>query len=413
MTLPKSHPPNTALVLSGGGARGAYEAGVLAGVFDLLGSTLAAHRAVFDVFTGTSVGAITAAHLAACADRGDHGIPDLLRHWTSLRLDTHLRLRLGRFLGGFPQGLLRKMTRSSAHGPRWGRALLDSRPLERMVESDPAWGQLHENIRRGVVKALIVSALNVADGRTVSFVELAPGQIYVPSRDSRRSSRVEPITPTHVLASAALPLLFPSRRLGTSYFCDGGLRFNTPISPAIRTGANKLMIVALRARQPASEMSVAIEQYPNPVFLLGKILDALLLDPIDYDLAILERFNRMLHALADAAPREAVEHVERVLQADRGVPYRRLETLVFRPSQDIGALALEHMRRHKPRCRDGAATAFLESLAALGAHVEADLLSYLLFDGEFAHTLIELGRADARSRREEVLAFFGLPHIAQ
>jgi NTE family protein len=166
------------------------------------------------------------------------------------------------------------------------------------------------------------------------------------------------------------------------------------------------MIVALRARQAASEASDAIQQYPNPVFLLGKILDALLLDPIDYDLAILERFNRMLHALSDAAPREAVEHVERVLEADRGVPYRPLETLVFRPSQDIGALALEHMRRHKPRCHDGAATAFVESLAALGAHVEADLLSYLLFDGEFAHTLIELGRADARSQRDEVLAFF-------
>ena len=401
-----SEAPSTALVLSGGGARGAYEAGVLAGVFDILGPARAGSRAAFDVITGTSVGAITAAHLAANADRADHGIPDLLRYWTSLRLDTHLRLRLGRFLGSLPHGLLRKMMRGSGHGPRWGRALIDSRPLERMVENDPAWGRLHDNIQRGVVKALIVSALNVADGRTVSFVELAPGQTYVPSRDARRESRIEPITATHVLASAALPLLFPSRPLGSSYFCDGGLRFNTPISPAIRAGARKLMIVALRARHPTSESSDAIEQYPNPIFLLGKILDALLLDPIDYDLAVVERLNRMLQALSAAAPREAVEHVERALTADRGVPYRQVETLVFRPSKDIGVLALEHMRKHRPRCRDGAAAALLESLAALGAHVEADLLSYLLFDGAFAQTLIELGRADARSRQDEVVRFF-------
>jgi NTE family protein len=406
MSAPISGIPNTALVLSGGGARGAYEAGILAGVFDSLGATRPGEHAAFDVLTGTSVGAITAAHLAANAHRPDHGIAGLLRHWTSLRLDTHLRLRLGRFLGSLPQGMLRKMTRGPGHGPRWGRALLDSRPLERMVENDPAWERLHENIQRGLVKALIVSALNVADGRTVSFVELAPGQTYIPSRDSRRSSRIEPITATHVLASAALPLLFPSRRLGSSYFCDGGLRFNTPISPAIRTGARKLMIVALRARHPANEPADAIEQYPNPVFLLGKILDALLLDPIDYDLAVMQRFNRMLEALSSAAPPEAMEHMERVLEADRGIPYRRVQTLVFRPSEDIGVLALEHMQRHKPRCRDGAATAFLESLAALGAHVEADLLSYLLFDGEFARTLIELGRADAHARRDEIVGFF-------
>ena len=413
MNVATSDVPNVALVLSGGGARGAYEAGVLAGVFEILDAAHARARPPFDVFTGTSVGAITAAHLAANADRPHHGIPDLLRHWTSLRLDTHLRLRLGRFLGSFPQGLVRKMARGAGHGPRWGRALLDSRPLERMVEDDPAWEHLHHNIRRGIVKALIVSALNVADGKTVSFVELAPDQTYVPSRDSRRSSRIEPITPGHVLASAALPLLFPSRRLGSSYFCDGGLRFNTPISPAIRAGARKLMIVALRAGQPTSAADDAVEQYPNPIFLLGKIFDALLLDPIDYDLAVLERFNRVLEALSAAAPPEAIDRLERVLQADRGIAYRPLETLVFRPSQDIGVLALEHMRRHKPRCRDGAATAFLESLTILGAHVEADLLSYLLFDGEFARALIDLGRADANSRREEVLTFFAQPSASR
>lgn len=395
-TQPRCH---TALVLSGGGVRGAYEAGVLAGLLEALGRR-SPSRSPFDILSGTSVGAINAAHLAAHADRADDGVAALLRLWRSLKLETHLRPRLRSFLG---------RSRSRVRSATMGRALLDPRPFEELVERSIPWDRLHANVRAGLVRAFIVSALDVADGRTNTFVELAPGAdcVRLPAQDPRRITRIETVTSDHVLASAALPLLFPARRVGGSYFCDGGLRFNTPIGPAIRAGARKLVVVALRSTRPSVAPKESLEQYPNPIFLVGKILNALLQDPIDYDLQVLARTNRMLEAMDAAASESAREHVARVFEAERGLRYRRLRVLVFRPSENVGALALEHLRRHGTG-RAGYATALLlEKAASLGAHVEADFLSYVLFDGAFANTLIEVGRNDVRARRDEVEAFFG------
>jgi len=389
--------PRVGLVLSGGGARGAYEAGVLAGLEDVLGGSRR-RGPRFDVVTGTSVGAINVAHAAGSADLEDHGVQHLVQLWTSLQVETHLRPRLRRFVA----------CRENATKLHLGRALLDARPFERLVEHEIRWPALHENVRRGVVEAVIVSALNIANGRTVSFVETTPGVAYVSTQDASRTSRRATLSSGHVLASAAIPLLFPARRIGDSYFCDGGLRFNTPISPAIRAGAERLVVVALRAARAAGDENAALEQYPNPIFLLGKVFDALLLDPIDRDLQMLERLNQVVEVLEQELGPEAFLRVDRVLEADRGLPYRHIETLVFRPTEDIGVLALEHLRAHRTKlCRPGATSAvLLENLASLGARVEADVLSFLLFDGRFARTLIELGKRDVRQRAAEVEAFF-------
>lgn len=398
-----------ALVLSGGGARGAYEAGVLSGIATILGDR--ASRPFFDIFTGTSVGAINASHLAAYADRADRGIPRLVELWQSLRIDTHVRLRLGRFLGWPHTGLGKKPGEGEPAGARWGRALLDPKPFEDLVEAKIPWDRVHENVRKGLVQALIVSAMNVANGRTTTFAELAPGASFVASRDPRRTSRQDTVTPAHVLASAAIPLLFPSRRIGGAFYCDGGLRFNTPISPAIRAGAKKLLIVALRSGHPISdeEEEEGIAEYPNPIFLLGKVFDALMLDPIEYDLQVLERTNRMCNVLAESMSPAEMARVSSVIEADRGLGYRALATLVFRPSQDIGVLARAHLDERGGGCLGDSGAVLLERAATLGLHLEADFLSYLLFDGEFARKLIDLGRADAIARAAEVEAFFSAP----
>ncbi len=381
----------TALVLSGGGARGAYEAGVLAGLGDVLG----ARSPLFDVLSGASVGAINAAYLAAHADRADNGVRDLVGLWTSLQLGEHLRPRLVGFAG-----------EASPRSSRWGRALLDPRPFEALISRRIPWERVHANIRSGLVHALVVSALDISAGKTNTFVELAPTAhcVPLPPHDPRRVTRIESITADHVLASAALPFLFPARRVGGSYYCDGGLRFNTPMAPAIRTGAAKLVVIPLRAmRTPPAEMA---EPFPNAVFLIGKILDALLHDPIDYDLQVLERFNRILDVMASTVPHTARERIAEVVEAERGLPYRRVYTLVFRPTENIGVLALEHLRRHGTGNAGLAAKLLLDKAASLGAHVEADFLSFVLFDGGFAKTLIELGRRDVRSRAAEVEEFF-------
>lgn len=400
-------------MLSGGGARGAYEAGVLLGLSEILREQA---QPMFDVLSGASVGAINTAYLAAHADRSDQGIPTLVDLWTSLRLGIHVRPTLRSFLAR-PRPRLQQGMASTFLASRWGRALLDPTPFERVVGDSIPWDHLHENVRAGIIQALVVSAFNIGSGRTDTFVELAPGASFVPlpAQDPRRKTCIEPLTADHVLASAALPLLFPARRVGDAYYCDGGLRFNTPVAPAIRSGARKLVIVALRAAKRTSDEGDSqkqLEQYPHPVFLLGKILDALLQDPIDYDLQVLERSNRVLDVMAEAVPRPVLDRIAKVLEADRGMPYRRLRTLVFRPSANIGVLALEHIRRHGTGQASFSAKVLLEKAAALGAHAEADFLSFILFDGRFARTLVELGRSDVHDRAEEVRSFFLRDHRA-
>ncbi len=402
--------PAPGIVLSGGGVRGAYEVGVVAGIVEALGVTRR-DAPPFRVFAGSSVGAINAAFMVAHSDRGDLGIPELIRVWSSLKLATHLRFDpMG--LIGWPRRLpfLRNIGARSAEeiGPYFGRSLLDPRPLERLVRTSMSWERLHENLARGVVDSLVVAALHIASGKTTLFVELAPYAVYRASKDPRRVRRIGSVGPEHVLASAAIPFLFPARRIGASYFCDGGLRFNTPIAPAIRTGADRLIVISPMYRDPASpaEYEETLEQYPSPMFLVGKLLNALLLDPLDYDLQVLERFNRLVEALEQNLPPEAFEHVRRTLLETRGAAYRRMRTLVFTPSENIGLLAGDYLRERLRYLNVERLVGMLLRRAAAPHAKEADWASYLLFDGDFATRLIEIGKRDALAKKDEIQAFF-------
>ena len=212
------------------------------------------------------------------------------------------------------------------------------------------------------------------------------------------------------MASSAIPLIFPAREIDGRYFCDGGLRFNTPIAPAIRCGAERLVIISLRNEHDAptaQEREQARAAYPNPFFLVGKVLDALLLDPVNYDLQVLDRFNRMLATLEEVLADDEMARVQRVVQESRGAPYRKVERLVFRPSADIGCMAARRAQELRHR---NLAPRFLSS-GDLGNEpgFQADLLSFVLFDGEFARRLIALGRTDAMARADEIRAFFDAP----
>jgi NTE family protein len=374
--------------------------GVISGLNEILGGL----RSRFGVFTGTSVGAINAAQFASHAHREDLGVAELVRRYADLRLKTHLRPHFRGLLPGLSRRPRFRARSDEARRHAW--ALLDPRPFEKIVRDGIGWEQLHENVRAGLVSAVIVSGLRISDGRTTTFAELSPGTEFVVSHDPRRDAILEPLTADHVLASAALPLLFPSRQIGGTYYCDGGLRFNTPMAPAIRAGAEKLVVIALRAGRPTERN--AVTSYPKPFFLLGKILDALLLDPVEYDLHVLDRLNHVVEVMERTMVPEALEQVRSVVQSERGLPYEKIATLVFRPSSDIGVLAGEYMRTEQPARREGyAARAMLRHAAALGGQVEADFVSYLLFDGGFARLLIDLGHRDALARADEIRAFFG------
>ncbi len=388
--------------------RGAYEVGIVAGIMEVLDPEPGSDP-VFQIFAGTSVGAINATYLASNSAHADHGVERLAEVWNSLRLEDHARFRPFGLLR-LPESLARFRSKPSESS---GSSLLDSRGIEVLVRRSIDWAKLHENIDQGRIDAVMVAALHVLSGRTTLFTERAPHCRIEPTLDERKVTSFEPITADHVLASAAIPLLFPTRRIGQHYYCDGGLRFNTPIAPAIRAGAERLVIVSVRHERSQREIAAAEHADAgkggelSSVFLIGKLLNALLLDPVAYDLQVLERLNQVMEVLEETLDGDDLERIQRVWIQHRGAPYRRLKKLVFQPSQDLGRVAGEFIKRSlKTSNLRPVARYIIEKFASDAPEPEADWASYLLFDGSFAHELIEIGRQDARAQADKIREFF-------
>ena len=276
-----------ALVLSGGGARGAYEAGVLRYALGKL-TPRQGSSAVPRIFCGTSVGAINACALAARARLPDLGVRLLAERWESLLLEDVFQLGWGD-LAAIARWLLGKV------GPDGIASLLDARPLAKLVREFVPWRELHQNVAEGGVRAVTLSATDVETGHTVIFVESAADNALY-STDASVEYVCARLKPQHALASAAIPIIFPTVRVGGRLFVDGSVRQNTPISPAIRMGCERVLVIGLRAdprlllarasrRQGASQQ----ESLSSPLYLFGKLLDALLLDRVENDLANLRR----------------------------------------------------------------------------------------------------------------------------
>ena len=389
--------------------RGAYEVGIVAGIMEVLDPEPGSSP-VFQIFAGTSVGAINATYLASNAAHPDHGVERLAEVWNSLRLEDHARVRpFG--LARLPETFARFRSKGT-EGPT-GNSLLDSRGIEVLVRRTIDWGKLHENIDSGRIDALMIAALHVVSGRTTMFTEHAQHCHIAPMSDERKVTSFERITADHVLASAAIPLLFPTRRIGQHYYCDGGLRFNTPIAPAIRAGAERLVIVSVRHERSAREIAAAELNDAgkggelSTVFLVGKLLNALLLDPVAYDLQVLERLNQVMEVLEETLDADDLERIQKVWTKHRGAPYRRLKKLVFQPSRDLGRVAGEFIKMSlKTTNLRPVAKYLIEKFASDAPEPEADWASYLLFDGSFAHELIEIGRQDARAQADKIREFF-------
>lgn len=401
--------PKVGVVLSGGGSRGAYEAGILHYIRTDLKKRLGRHAPI-DIVTGTSVGAINAAFMAATHSDPDTQAQHVVAAWRALRIEELIGLRArdvlraGRLmLGGDPP--------PPAPGSfRYG-GMIDTSGLERFVVRVIPWRGIDRSLRGRHLHAISVSATHVGTGHTVVFLSCAEPVPREWSRDPFVRHRAARIGPRHVLASAALPLLFPAVKIGDEYFTDGGLRQNTPMSPAIRLGADRLLLISLRhvAPQPKVIQRERQEAYPKPLFLAGKALNALLLDHTEYDLQRMQRINLILEAgNASFGPQfEATMNHE--LMRLRGAPLRRIQAVHIRPSEDIGALAARFVNAGRMRVSGMLARAVIQRLAAGEARHETDLLSYLLFDGDFASELIDLGRSDAAKKEDELAALFDVP----
>lgn len=238
-----------------------------------------------------------------------------------------------------------------------------------------------------------------------------PRHIIPSTSPPRTLYRADRIGPQHALASAAIPLLFPPARIDNELYLDGGLRQNTPIAPALRLGATHVFAIGSSRDVKgvvAREGSGSAMEAPGISFMLGKILNAFLLDHVDVDIELLTRMNNVLIDGQAAFGEEFTLRMSAEAHRRGAPPYRNVNCVAVRPSDDIGRLAAENVRRGRFR-GDAFVTKRLLRLLDFGRGEEADLASYLLFDGAFARELIEMGHADAKARRDELLQFFGDP----
>jgi NTE family protein len=403
---PPSSRPKIGLVLSGGGSRGAYEAGILHYIRTDLRKRLGRHAPI-DIVTGTSVGAINAAFIAATHSDLDTQAEQIVTAWRALRIEELISLRARDVLRAGRLMLGADPPPPAPGSFRYG-GMLDTTGLERFVVRSIPWRGIERSLHGRHLYAISVSSTHVGTGHTVVFLSCAEPVPREWSRDPFVRHRAARIGPRHVLASAAIPLLFPAVKIGEEFFTDGGLRQNTPMSPAIRLGADRLLLVSLRhvAAEPKIVQRERTEAYPKPLFLAGKALNALLLDHTEYDLQRMQRINLILEAGHAAFGPKFELMMNQELTRLRGAPLRRIQAVHVRPSEDIGAIAAHFVKSGRLRVDGVLARRLIQRLAAGEAAHENDLLSYLLFDGDFASELIELGRRDAAKKADELAALF-------
>jgi len=390
------------LVLAGGGARGAYEAGVLYYLYCEAPAELR-ERVHFKVLSGTSVGAINVSALAAASHAPALGVRKLMELWRGLKLDDLLPIGFSD-LWSVSAWLLGKNQRES---------LLPGNGVKDFINDSIDWDQIHKNLASGVIHAMSVSCTHVPSGRTVVFYETRDGRPRPWSRDPHVTAIHTRLGPAHSRASAAIPLLFPPVAIDGIPYVDGGLRQNTPLSPALRMGSSRILVVGVshekRQKSLADLDGVRVDSLGRPVFMMGKVLNALMLDHVDYDLIRLGHFNQLIADGQGVFGSDFADRLNQVTYAQRQARYRVVPHLTLRPSRDIGGLAADYARSREFLADRGLTARTIRLLARAEPRDEADLTSYLLFDGGFAERLMQLGADDARAKRDELLRFFDAP----
>lgn len=388
--------PTTGLILTGGGARAAYQVGVLKAVASIRRDAAPwDRRNPFPVIAGTSAGAINAAALASHCDDFDEAVARLAHVWENFRAEQVYRSDA---LGVIRTGA-RWLTMMSLGWviARWRKArlrsLLDNSPLEYLLHEMVAVRRLPEVIQAGHLHALAVSASSYSSGTHVTFYDAI--QEIAPWNRSQRVAVRSPITVPHLLASAAIPFVFPAVPLDfdgvTEHFGDGSMRQSAPISPAVHLGARRILVIgAGRMHEPPGRRAVS-GAYPNFAQIAGHALSNIFLDALAVDVERLQRINNTLSLL----PPEALANTS----------LRPIDVLVIAPSQRLDDLAAKHVASLPATIR-----ALLRGIGVSGRGTDtrgAALASYLLFESAYTRDLVALGWADTMARRDEVTGFFG------
>jgi NTE family protein len=366
-----------ALVLTGGGARAAYQVGVLR----CIARHLPANE--FDVITGVSAGAINAAFLASRNSPLPVVIDELSEVWRTLELKDVIRID-SRSLARNVFGWGTKLISGGAPVTPGVHGLVDTAPLRHLLErlfTPNEKGEvagIAENIARCHPRAVAVTALDYTTGKTVTWATGCDIEMW--TRPLRRSVQ-ETLTVDHIMASSALPLVFPAVRVGKHWHGDGGIRLSAPLSPALHLGATRMLAISTHYAKSESEADEPqIAGYPPPAQILGQLMDAIFLDVMDEDTVRLQRSNEFLRDLPPSVRRG----------------YRPVDFAVIRPSQDIGKLAAEYEPALPRPFR------FLTRSLGTRETSNADFMSLFMFVPEYLQRLIEIGEADADANIEAI-----------
>jgi len=403
-------PGRVALVLAGGAARGAYEVGVVQHIVEEVSRDLG-REVPLDIICGTSVGAINGCGLAAFADAPRSRARRLVEQWQSLRMDDVVRVK-PLHLARFARSLLAPSPlASSIKEDRYG-GLIEPMGMESIIRNAIPFERITENLKAGLLQAVTASATHIATGNTVVYISRSSHGVPRWSRDPKVVPRKVPeLKLQHALASAAIPLVFPSVRIDGEFYCDGGLRQNVPLSPARHLGANGMIVVSPRyvdEIQKIPERPNPAAKMPSPMFLIGKALNALLLDRVENDIERLQRINKILLAGQSRFGHEFLPQINDAMgYHNKTEVMKPLSALLVRSSNNIGKMAVDYVRSPAfTRRMPGPLGRVARMVCEIDAEDESDLLSYLLFDGEFARQLIELGRRDAKAVHRDFLRFF-------
>ncbi|MEK6748876.1 MAG: patatin-like phospholipase family protein [Pseudomonadota bacterium] len=368
----------TALVLSGGGARAAYQVGVLKAVADILPKDISNP---FPIICGTSAGAINATALAVYAHHFREAVWRLTHVWHNFRVhevfraDTWGLARAGlHWFATLALGGLGKYNPS---------ALLDRAPLHKLLSHYLDFDRIQTSIDAGLVEALSVSASSYTTGHAIAFYQ-GVAKLEPWSR-MRRMGVATQLTMTHLMASSAIPFVFAPEKVGNEYFGDGSMRQTAPISPALHLGAERLFVVGVK-NETNGNGGDEVPEFPSLAQIAGHVLNSIFLDNVDADLERLCRINRTLNSLPP--------------DLRKASNLRVIDVLTIAPSRDLDLMAARHVHLMPAPIR------FLMRGLGVSPHSGSSLLSYVLFERAYCRELINLGYQDAMLKREQIVEFF-------
>jgi NTE family protein len=375
----------TALVLTGGGARAAYQVGVLQAIASLLPSGC---PSPFGVLCGTSAGAINAAALASEADDFRRGVSRLVGVWKDLHAGDVYRADVaglaacsGRWLAALLLGGIRRNDRPVS--------LLDNAPLEALLRRKLDFAGIRRAVADGLLTAIGITASGYTSGESISFFEA--GESVEGWRRARRVGVRTELDVHHLMASAAIPFVFPPVRIHREYFGDGSMRQIAPISPALHLGADRVLVVAVAPEANGAAPRVASDGCPSLAQIAGHALNSIFLDALEADLERLNRINRTIALLGAAAHRTPLG-------------LKHVDSIVIAPSEPLERIAVRHLRALPRPVRF-----FLRGIGAM-RRSGSNLASYVLFERPFIRAAMRLGFADAMARRDALVAFFAGSH---